>query len=86
MRQLDAKAIFQEAAPDAAAFLASVVRGDIDASVGERITASKLVLDRSIGTPIGMDVAETRNAALEMLDRVKELESRRASLRPVTAV
>ena len=71
------RTIFQLAAPEAARFLASIAAGEVPASVQERLVASRMILDRSIGTPIPMDVADARATADAMIERIKRAEAAR---------
>lgn len=82
----DATEIIKDAATDAAAFLAEVIRGGIPANMGERIKVAINIVDRAKGTPVNQIEIENRDTANKMLERIKDLEAGRAQLTPPRSI
>lgn len=79
---MDPDEIIEGVSIDSAALLAEIVRGGIPASMGDRIKVAINVVDRVKGTPVNQDSMFMRDKANRMLDRIKDLESGKATLDP----
>lgn len=79
---MDPDAIIEGVSIDSAALLAEIVRGGIPATMGDRIKVAINVVDRVKGTPVTQETIFMREKANKMLDRIRDLESGKATLDP----
>jgi hypothetical protein len=76
-----ARDIINENAPKAAAFMCAVASGELPSDPKTQVDASKYVLNRAEGVPVGADIVQADQISEKLGSRLKLLEDR--SLRVV---